>query len=92
MKEGLEPPLFWSSLGGKRKYASQREARDVPKDPRLYACSLSQGEVLSYQADCDLSFLGFLIKSSLVSLFEAVSTFCVVVSFNNASSRRQCLL
>ncbi|XP_024402888.1 villin-3 isoform X1 [Physcomitrium patens] len=45
MKEGLEPPLFWSSLGGKRKYASQREARDVPKDPRLYACSLSQGNL-----------------------------------------------
>lgn len=45
VKEGLEPPIFWSSLGGKRKYASQREPRDVQKDPRLYACSLSEGNL-----------------------------------------------
>jgi hypothetical protein len=44
VKEGLEPPIFWSSLGGKRKYPSQREPKDAPKDPRLYACSLMKGK------------------------------------------------
>ena len=53
VKEGLEPPIFWSSLGGKRKYAGHREPKDGPKDPRLYACNLSQGEAstsLYYEA------------------------------------------
>jgi len=45
VKEGLEPPIFWSSLGGKRKYPSQREPKDAPKDPRLYACSLMKGNL-----------------------------------------------
>ncbi|KAG0601882.1 hypothetical protein M758_11G145100 [Ceratodon purpureus] len=45
VKEGLEPPIFWSSLGGKRKYAGHREPKDGPKDPRLYACNLSKGNL-----------------------------------------------
>ncbi|KAG0607331.1 hypothetical protein M758_8G020200 [Ceratodon purpureus] len=45
VKESLEPPIFWSSLGGKRKYSSHREPKDGPKDPRLYTCSLSQGNL-----------------------------------------------
>ncbi|XP_024403822.1 villin-3 isoform X2 [Physcomitrium patens] len=42
VKEGLEPPLFWSSLGSKRKYASHPKPKEGPKDPRLFACSLSR--------------------------------------------------
>ncbi|XP_024360709.1 villin-2 isoform X1 [Physcomitrium patens] len=45
VKESLEPPLFWSSLGGKRKYASHCKPKENPKDPRLYVCSLSQGNL-----------------------------------------------
>jgi hypothetical protein len=45
VKEGLEPPIFWSSLGGKRKYPSLREPKDGTKDPRLFHCSLQQGQM-----------------------------------------------
>jgi hypothetical protein len=45
VKEGLEPPIFWSSLGGKRKYPSHREPKDGTKDPRLFHCSLQQGQM-----------------------------------------------
>ncbi|KAH9566319.1 hypothetical protein CY35_04G125100 [Sphagnum magellanicum] len=60
VKEGLEPPIFWSSLGGKRKYPSHREPKDGTKDPRLFHCSLQQGtlkvtEVFNFTQDDLLS-------------------------------------
>ncbi|KAJ7546195.1 hypothetical protein O6H91_08G029400 [Diphasiastrum complanatum] len=56
LKEGSEPSSFWSALGGKSEYPSQREAKEAEKDPRLFVCTsmtdtLEVIEVFNYTQD-----------------------------------------
>ena len=42
-KEGSETDQFWSLLGGKSEYSSQKMVREVESDPHLFSCILSKG-------------------------------------------------
>jgi hypothetical protein len=42
-KEGSETEQFWSLLGGKSKYSSQKLVREQESDPHLFSCILSKG-------------------------------------------------
>lgn len=42
-KEGAETEHFWTLLGGKSEYASQKIAREQESDPHLFSCNFSKG-------------------------------------------------
>ncbi|KQJ95723.1 hypothetical protein BRADI_3g18707v3 [Brachypodium distachyon] len=42
-KEGSETDQFWSLLGGKFEYSSQKIGRENESDPHLFSCILSKG-------------------------------------------------
>ena len=42
-KEGSETDQFWSLLGGKSEYSSQKMVRELESDPHLFSCILSKG-------------------------------------------------
>ncbi|XP_078443596.1 villin-5-like [Wolffia australiana] len=42
-KEGSESDLFWSILGGKSEYSSQKFHKNVESDPHLFAITFSEG-------------------------------------------------
>uniref|UniRef100_A0A0D6R508 HP domain-containing protein n=1 Tax=Araucaria cunninghamii TaxID=56994 RepID=A0A0D6R508_ARACU len=44
-KEGTESEAFWKPLGGKKEYSSQKVVKDLSKDPHLFACSFSKGNL-----------------------------------------------
>ncbi|KAF8733142.1 hypothetical protein HU200_015515 [Digitaria exilis] len=41
-KEGSETDKFWSLLGGKSEYSSQKVVRELESDPHLFSCILSK--------------------------------------------------
>ncbi|KAJ9141342.1 hypothetical protein P3X46_031884 [Hevea brasiliensis] len=44
-KEGSESEQFWDLLGGKTEYPSQKIGREAEKDPRLFSCTFSNGNL-----------------------------------------------
>ncbi|KAK3124950.1 hypothetical protein QOZ80_7BG0597600 [Eleusine coracana subsp. coracana] len=44
-KEGSETEQFWSLLGGKSEYSSQKLVREQESDPHLFSCILSKGNL-----------------------------------------------
>ncbi|CAL5046144.1 unnamed protein product [Urochloa decumbens] len=44
-KEGSETDQFWSLLGGKSEYSSQKMVRELESDPHLFSCILSKGNL-----------------------------------------------
>ncbi|KAL6660864.1 hypothetical protein ACP70R_000248 [Stipagrostis hirtigluma subsp. patula] len=44
-KEGSETDQFWSLLGGKSEYSSQKIVREHESDPHLFSCTLSKGNL-----------------------------------------------
>ncbi|XP_062195652.1 villin-5 [Phragmites australis] len=44
-KEGSETDQFWSLLGGKSEYSSQKIVRELESDPHLFSCILSKGNL-----------------------------------------------
>lgn len=44
-KEGSETDQFWSLLGGKSEYSSQKLVRELESDPHLFSCILSKGNL-----------------------------------------------
>ncbi|KAL6843230.1 hypothetical protein ACP4OV_026943 [Aristida adscensionis] len=44
-KEGSETDQFWSLLGGKSEYSSQKIVRENESDPHLFSCILSKGNL-----------------------------------------------
>jgi len=44
-KEGSETDQFWSLLGGKSEYSSQKMVRELESDPHLFSCVLSKGNL-----------------------------------------------
>ncbi|XP_072969994.1 villin-5-like isoform X2 [Typha angustifolia] len=44
-KEGMETDLFWSLLGGKSEYPSQKIVKEQESDPHLFSCNLSKGKL-----------------------------------------------
>ncbi|KAM0931056.1 hypothetical protein ACQ4PT_000560 [Festuca glaucescens] len=44
-KEGSEADQFWSLLGGKVEYSSQKIGRGKESDPHLFSCILSKGDL-----------------------------------------------
>ncbi|MQL86619.1 hypothetical protein Taro_019164 [Colocasia esculenta] len=42
-KEGSESEQFWSLLGGKSEYRSQKIVKDAESDPHLFSCNFSKG-------------------------------------------------
>ncbi|XP_057866984.2 villin-4 isoform X1 [Cryptomeria japonica] len=44
-KEGTESEAFWNALGGKKEYSSQKAVKETGKDPHLFGCSLSRGNL-----------------------------------------------
>ncbi|KAH7674760.1 Villin/Gelsolin protein [Dioscorea alata] len=55
-KEGTETELFWSLLGGKSEYPSQKIGRESENDPHLFSCTFFKGnlkvtEIFSFTQD-----------------------------------------
>lgn len=44
-KEGTETELFWSLLGGKSEYPSQKIGRESENDPHLFSCTFFKGNL-----------------------------------------------
>ncbi|KAJ1697999.1 hypothetical protein LUZ63_006511 [Rhynchospora breviuscula] len=44
-KEGTESDQFWSMLGGKAEYPSQKIVKEQEGDPRLFSCTFSKGDL-----------------------------------------------
>ncbi|XP_078170787.1 villin-5-like isoform X1 [Carex rostrata] len=44
-REGTETDQFWSLLGGKADYQSQKIAKEHEGDPRLFSCTFSKGDL-----------------------------------------------
>lgn len=44
-KEGAESDQFWSFLGGKSEYPSQKIVRDAESDPHLFSCNFAKGNL-----------------------------------------------
>ncbi|KAK8454992.1 hypothetical protein SEVIR_4G064000v4 [Setaria viridis] len=44
-KEGSETDQFWSLLGGKSEYSSQKMVRELESDPHLFSCILLKGNL-----------------------------------------------
>ncbi|XP_042444240.1 villin-5-like isoform X1 [Zingiber officinale] len=42
-KEGTESEQFWSILGGKSEYPSQKMSKEQENDPHLFSCTFSKG-------------------------------------------------
>ncbi|XP_074572251.1 villin-5 [Curcuma longa] len=42
-KEGTESEQFWSLLGGKSEYPSQKLSKEQENDPHLFSCTFSKG-------------------------------------------------
>ncbi|CAD5168600.1 unnamed protein product [Musa acuminata subsp. malaccensis] len=43
LKEGTETEQFWSLLGGKSEYPSQKIGKEQESDPHLFSCTFSKG-------------------------------------------------
>lgn len=61
MQEGSEPEAFWTALGGKQEYASNKWlAQELPNHPpRLFQCSNASGkfrveEIFDFAQDVSL--------------------------------------
>ncbi|KAG8651787.1 hypothetical protein MANES_06G021432v8 [Manihot esculenta] len=44
-KEGSESEQFWDLLGGKTEYPSQKIGREAERDPHLFSCTFSKGNL-----------------------------------------------
>ncbi|XP_039142174.1 villin-5-like isoform X1 [Dioscorea cayenensis subsp. rotundata] len=44
-KEGTESELFWSLLGGKSEYPSQKVSKEPEYDPHLFSCTFLKGNL-----------------------------------------------
>lgn len=76
--EGSEPDEFWSSLGGRKPYASLRVGEPAPKDPRFFLCSNATGtfkieEVQDYEQE-DLIDDDVVILDCYTSIFVWVGS------------------
>ncbi|KAH0462408.1 hypothetical protein IEQ34_009983 [Dendrobium chrysotoxum] len=47
VREGNEPDIFWSILGGKVDYPKEKAIKEHVEDPHLFACILEEGECCS---------------------------------------------
>ncbi|XP_020265877.1 villin-5-like isoform X2 [Asparagus officinalis] len=45
LKEGTETEQFWSLLGGKCEYPSQKTVKEPENDPHLFSCTYSRGNL-----------------------------------------------
>ncbi|XP_073114819.1 villin-1 [Elaeis guineensis] len=41
VREGSEPDIFWSALGGKAEYPREKDIKDYTEDPHLFTCNCS---------------------------------------------------
>jgi len=76
--EGSEPDDFWSSLGGRKPYASLCVGEPAPKDPRFFMCSNATGtfkieEVQDYEQE-DLIDDDVVILDCYTSIFVWVGS------------------
>lgn len=44
VREGNEPDIFWTALGGKAEYPREKKVKEYTEDPRLFLISSSNGE------------------------------------------------
>ncbi|XP_063947000.1 villin-3 [Daucus carota subsp. sativus] len=44
-KEGTEHSSFWSALGGRKSYTSEKESSDFTRDPHLFTFSIDEGKL-----------------------------------------------
>lgn len=44
-KEGTESSAFWTALGGKQDYTSQKATNDAVRDPHLFTFSFNKGSI-----------------------------------------------
>lgn len=44
VREGNEPDLFWTALGGKAEYPREKKIKEYAEDPRLFLISSSKGD------------------------------------------------
>ncbi|XP_038981057.1 villin-1 isoform X3 [Phoenix dactylifera] len=44
VREGSEPDIFWSALGGKAEYPREKDIKDYTEDPHLFTCVFTEGD------------------------------------------------
>ncbi|XP_062085157.1 villin-1 [Humulus lupulus] len=44
VREGSEPDIFWTALGGKSEYAKGKEIKGHVEDPRLFLLNITEGD------------------------------------------------
>lgn len=50
-KEGTENSVFWSALGGKQPYTSNKSSQELVRDPHMFFFSFKKGWVLVYKRE-----------------------------------------
>jgi gelsolin len=66
-KEGTESDQFWSLLGAKAEYPSQKIAKEHEGDPHLFSCTFLKG----------FSFVLYII----FKIYHVFSTVCAITTF-----------
>lgn len=68
-KEGAEADQFWSLLGGRSEYPSQKIVREQEGDPHLFSCTFSKGKMKRYNLIIFIDSLRSIIWNSVILQF-----------------------
>lgn len=82
MREGNEPDIFWTALGGKAEYASGKEIKGHVEDPHLFLLNITEGRQKVHSSEVLSLKIIWFCPAEIIRIVLSVKT-CLIADFGS---------